>query len=74
MRAKCPSKNCSQVDSWEHFKNCYEVERMEEMKTEEKDNYLVALRKRIRVANPIRPKPTTVPYRGERGEITNVIE
>ena len=47
---------------------------MEEMKTEEKDNYLVALRKRIRVANPIRPKPTTVPYRGEGGEITNVIE
>ena len=70
MRAKCPKENCGKTDSWEHFVRCYEVERMAGSSREDKVNYLVALCRRIRTENPIRPNPTNVPYRGDHGQIT----
>ena len=74
MRAKCPNTNCGSVDSWEHFIRCYGVKPLMGKTAEEKVQYLVQLSRRIRTDNPIRPKPTEVPYRGSGGEITMVGE
>ena len=72
MRARCPNTNCGSVDSWEHFRRCYRVEPLAGKTVEEKVQYLVQLSRRIRTDNPIRPKPTEIPYRGSEGEITRV--
>ena len=74
MRARCPNAGCGGVDSWEHFKHCYGVEPLMGKTAEEKVQYLVQLSRKIRTDNPIRPKPTEVPYRGDGGEITRVEE
>ena len=70
MRAKCPKAGCGKVDSWEHFVQCYEAERMLELSREDKVKYMAALCKRIRTENPVRPSPTDIPYREDDGRIS----
>ena len=62
MKAKCPKPKCKEIDSWEHFKKCYQIPPIADLKRKDKIQAIITICKKAVTDNPIKPLISSTPY------------
>ena len=62
MKAVCQKEGCGQIDSWEHFRECYQVPDLSQVDLKTKVETIIEICKRAEMPNPARPRPSNEPY------------
>ena len=62
MKAVCQKEGCGQIDSWEHFRECYQAPDLSKYDRKAKVETIIEVCKRAEQPNPARPCPSNEPY------------